>query len=87
MRKALLAASLAVAVGLATGLTSTLIQTEEALVREWRLSSLLALEHDGRPAFDVTTAEVLATADVDLHELQRLLARGCPPELAAQILL
>ncbi len=65
--------------------TAELEQTEcpeaEAVLR-WRLDELL------RAGYDVGTALALAaTTDVDLHAAARLLARGCPVELAGRILL
>lgn len=49
-------------------------------VLAWRKERLLALgvfEH---------RADQLAPTDVDLHELKRLIAGGCPPEIAVRIL-
>jgi hypothetical protein len=49
-------------------------------VLAWRKERLLALgviEH---------RADKLAPTDVDLHELERLIAGGCPPEIAVRIL-
>jgi hypothetical protein len=50
-------------------------------VRDWRRQ---VLQHAG---FDDTLARKLAAdGDVDLHDLLKLVDRGCPPELAARIL-
>jgi len=55
-------------------------QAEEVLA--WRFESLC------RSGYDPATAEVLATTkDVDLHGAVDLVRRGCPPPLAARILL
>jgi hypothetical protein len=35
---------------------------------------------------DVSAAKLAGTGDVDLHEVLDLVARGCPPTLAARIL-
>jgi hypothetical protein len=50
-------------------------------VFEWRF---LQLARDG---FPIASALRLAASPVDIHEAARLLARGCPPDLALQILL
>jgi hypothetical protein len=48
---------------------------------QWREGRLL------RAGFAPTLAEVLARQErVDLHELLKLVDRGCPPHLAARIL-
>ena len=50
-------------------------------VMAWRLNILL------RAGFDAGLADELAyDARVDLHDLLKLVDRGCPPHLAARIL-
>ena len=54
---------------------------DEAVIR-WRFGELL------RAGYDVGDALILAGhEEVDLHEATRLVERGCPPELALQIVL
>jgi hypothetical protein len=53
---------------------------EAERVYYWRLCRLLDL------GYAMNKAEEIAAGDVDLHALERLAARGCTPELAAQIL-
>jgi hypothetical protein len=50
-------------------------------VTGWRESRLLAAGFDARVAFDFAHDWA-----VDLHKLLELVARGCPPDLAARIL-
>ncbi|HXV57187.1 MAG TPA: hypothetical protein VD704_04900 [Gaiellaceae bacterium] len=45
----------------------------------WRAERLLALGYPLRRALS------LATSGVDIHELERLIGRGCPPETAVRI--
>ena len=53
----------------------------EALLR-WRFEQLM------RAGYDAGSAMILAShVEVDLHDATRLLARGCPPETAMQIVL
>jgi hypothetical protein len=60
----------------------TVHEPEIELVEQWRLASL------ERAGYDSESAAVLAAShDVDLHLAVALLERGCPPELALQILL
>lgn len=60
----------------------TVPEPEIELVEQWRLASL------ERAGYDRESAAVLAAShDVDLHRAVELLERGCPPELALQILL
>ena len=55
---------------------------EIELVEQWRVQSL------SRVGYDLEAATVLATShEVDLHHAMRLLERGCPVDLALQILL
>ena len=59
------------------------LHTDEAAeVLAWRFDALC------RSGFDLDAAAVLAAnVEVDLHEAVELVGRGCPPELAARILL
>jgi hypothetical protein len=53
----------------------------EAVLR-WRFEALV------RAGFDPGSAMILAShVEVDLHDAESLLARGCPPETALQILI
>jgi hypothetical protein len=55
---------------------------EDAKIRGWRFLELT------RAGYDTDAAERLAGRfDIDLHEAKRLLAKGCPQELALRILL
>jgi len=55
---------------------------EAAEVLAWRFDALC------RSGFDLDAAAVLAAnVEVDLHEAVELVGRGCPPQLAARILL
>jgi len=60
----------------------TYIETESERVERWRTDELL------RVGFDFETAVVLAAEPgVDLHAAIDMIERGCPPDLAARILL
>jgi hypothetical protein len=60
----------------------TYVETEAERVERWRTEELL------RVGFDFQTATVMAAEPaVDLHTAIGLIERGCPPELAARILL
>jgi len=60
----------------------TIIETESERVERWRTDELI------RVGFEPDAAVVLAAEpEVDLHTAIELIARGCPPELAARILL
>lgn len=52
---------------------------ERLRVFEWRRERLQAL------GFPSRAATRLALSDIDVHELERLIRHGCPPELAARI--
>ena len=55
---------------------------EGAEVLAWRFDALC------RSGYDLDAAAVLAAnVEVDLHDAVNLVERGCPPELAARILL
>jgi ABC-type amino acid transport substrate-binding protein len=60
----------------------TYIETETERVERWRMGELL------RVGFDVESATLLAAElGVDLHAAIDMVERGCPPDLAARILL
>jgi hypothetical protein len=60
----------------------TYIETETERVERWRMEELL------RVGFDVESATLLAAElEVDLHGATDMVERGCPPDLAARILL
>lgn len=64
----------------AANVTEPFLEVE--LVEQWRLDSL------ERAGYDPESAAVLAASpEVDLHLAVSLLKRGCPAELALQILL
>jgi hypothetical protein len=54
---------------------------EEVLVRTWRRRQFLAL------GFSLRQAQRLTKAPVDLGDMRRLIAAGCPHETAQRILL
>jgi hypothetical protein len=56
--------------------------TELSQVERWRADELERAGYDARAA-----AEIAARHDIDLHRAVDMLRRGCPPELALQILL
>ena len=57
-------------------------QVEIELVEQWRAQSL------ARVGYDLESAAVLAAShEVDLHYAMSLIERGCPVDLALQILL
>ncbi|HEY7795773.1 MAG TPA: hypothetical protein VIA10_17340 [Gaiellaceae bacterium] len=56
--------------------------TEKERIERWRADELV------RAGFEPAAASLLAgRADVDLHYAADLLRRGCPPEVALDILL
>jgi len=60
----------------------TLLHSEIEIVEQWRHEAL------ERAGYDREAATVLAAShDVDLHRAVELLQRGCPSDLALQILL
>ena len=60
----------------------TYVETEAERVERWRMEELL------RVGFDVEFATLLAgEPGVDLHAAIDMVERGCPPDLAARILL
>ena len=58
------------------------LATEEERVFSWRHSSLRAAGYEHRLAF-----KLALRPEVDLHLAVRLREAGCPPDLAARILL
>jgi hypothetical protein len=60
----------------------TFEETEAERVERWRATEL------ERAGYAPDTAQILALrSDVDLHAAVELIGRGCPPKLAAEILL
>ncbi|MBD0330032.1 MAG: hypothetical protein ICV64_08015 [Thermoleophilia bacterium] len=57
------------------------LSDEEHRIRSWRMEQFRSL------GFHLVSAALLAESSVDLAVARRLAARGCPPELAARILL
>jgi hypothetical protein len=58
------------------------LESEQERVERWRAEELLRAGYDTGAAIDLA-----CRSDVDLHGAIELLERGCPPELAPQILL
>ena len=58
------------------------LETEEERVFSWRHASLLAAGYEHRLAF-----KLALRPEVDLHLAVRLRRDGCPPDVAARILL
>ncbi len=56
-------------------------QSERSKVEGWRLHVLM------EAGYPLGLAEKLAASEVDLHHAVELVARGCPHETAAEILL
>ena len=54
---------------------------ERAKVESWRLHVLI------EAGYPLPLAERIAASEVDLHAAEELLAAGCSPETAAEILL
>lgn len=51
----------------------------ELVVLGWRTERLVGL------GYDLPEAASLALSEVDLHELERLIGKGCPPATAVRI--
>lgn len=49
------------------------------VVLRWRTERLVAL------GYDLREATFLAISQIDVHELERLIGRGCPPATAVRI--
>jgi hypothetical protein len=58
---------------------SALLDDETTRVIEWRQRRLLAL------GYPLAGATLLACAPLDIHDVERLIERGCPLDLAAEI--
>jgi hypothetical protein len=59
-----------------------LVDDEVELVLEWRLEQLERAGFKGQVVVDLAERR-----DIDLHQALHLVAAGCPPALAARILL
>ena len=59
-----------------------IVETELERVERWRVEALIRAGYEPAGA-----ADLAARIDIDLHTATDLLERGCPPELALQILL
>jgi hypothetical protein len=59
-----------------------IVETELERVERWRAEELMRAGYDPAGA-----AELAARLEIDLHTATALLERGCPAELALQILL
>jgi hypothetical protein len=60
----------------------TVIETESERIERWRAEELERAGYEPRLA-----AKIAVRHDIDLHLAVDLLSRGCPPDLALQILL
>ncbi len=52
---------------------------DDLTVLRWRTDRLIAL------GYELRQAAFLAISQIDVHELERLIGRGCPPATAARI--
>ena len=52
---------------------------DDLTVMRWRTERLLAL------GYELREAAFLAISRVDIHELERLIGKGCPPATAVRI--
>ena len=52
---------------------------DDLTVVRWRTERLIAL------GYDLREAAFLAISRVDIHELERLIGKGCPPATAVRI--
>lgn len=52
---------------------------DDLTVLRWRTERLVAL------GYDLREATFLAISQIDVHELERLIGKGCPPEIAVRI--
>jgi hypothetical protein len=59
-----------------------IVETELERVERWRAEELVRAGYDPAGAADLSSR-----LDIDLHRATELLERGCPAELALQILL
>ena len=62
--------------------TDQAVDTEYERVTAWRACELMRAGYE-----PVMAAELAEHGEVDLHVALELVERGCPPQLAAQILL
>jgi len=62
--------------------TELIVETESERVTAWRACELLKAGYEPLVAVDLAEH-----SEVDLHVALELVGRGCPPDLAAQILL
>ena len=58
------------------------VETEAERVFAWRYGELLRAGFDQRLAY-----KLALRTDIDLHRATNLVGRGCPPRMAAEILL
>jgi hypothetical protein len=58
---------------------AALLEDEVSRVLAWRKRRLIAL------GYPVGEATLLACAPVDIHDVERLIERGCPRDLAIKI--
>jgi hypothetical protein len=58
------------------------LDTEDGRVLEWRVWCLLTAGYDEDDAY-----RIAGDTQIDLHDAVELVKGGCPPELAAEILL
>jgi hypothetical protein len=59
--------------------TEWLRLADDLRLARWRTDRLLAL------GYELREAARLAVSSVDIHELERLIGMGCPPETAVRI--
>jgi hypothetical protein len=52
---------------------------DDLMVLCWRTERLIAL------GYELREAAYLAISDIDVHELERLIGKGCPTETAVRI--
>ena len=62
--------------------TQTFVETESERIEQWRAEELERAGYEPRAA-----AQIAVRQDIDLHLAVDLLGRGCPPNLALEILL
>jgi hypothetical protein len=62
--------------------TELIIETEFERVTRWRACELMRAGYDPQAA-----VELAEHPEIDLHLALELVERGCPPELASEILL
>jgi hypothetical protein len=59
-----------------------LLTEQEGQVLDWRFDTLSRAGFDAELAF-----QLASTRRIDVHEVLRLVYRGCPPQTAARILI